>query len=141
MNDQNKYILGTTGPLQFELLGNGREVKLLKEFRVVTPLGEIVEIPDGFVTDFASVPRFFWRVIPPWGDYSPAAVIHDYLYASGKIDDRKIKRSEADDTFYAVMKQLGVSRWKSWLMHKAVRVGGWIGWNAYRALDKLPKKL
>lgn len=41
--------------------------------------GRIIEVPRGFVTDGASVPRLLWPLFPAWGRYSRAAVIHDYL--------------------------------------------------------------
>lgn len=41
--------------------------------------GRLVEVPAGFVTDGASVPRAFWALLPVWGRYSRAAVVHDYL--------------------------------------------------------------
>lgn len=41
--------------------------------------GRHITVPAGFETDGASVPRFFWAVLPTWGKYSRAAVIHDYL--------------------------------------------------------------
>ena len=35
--------------------------------------------PAGMITDGASVPRILWTLLPPWGSYSRAAAIHDYL--------------------------------------------------------------
>ena len=40
--------------------------------------GEVIDLPTGFVTDFASVPRPLWWLYPKWGKYGNAAVIHDY---------------------------------------------------------------
>lgn len=51
-------------------LPNGMTARLLQPFRVRTGAGRIIEVPAGFETDFASVPRLFWRVVPPWGRYS-----------------------------------------------------------------------
>ena len=130
-----KYNLGETGPLQFELKKSGREVELIREFVVVRPDGRRIHIPAGFITHFASVPRFFWRIIPPWGEYSPAAVTHDWLYVSGDVKSRL----EADRIFYRIMLQLGVTWWKRVAMFLAVRAGGWIGWNHYRKVDKIDK--
>lgn len=45
----------------------------------------IIRVPAGFVTDFASIPRAFWVVLPPTGKYGKAAVVHDYLYVMGGI--------------------------------------------------------
>lgn len=41
--------------------------------------GIVIEVPAGYRTDFATIPRLFWRVLPPYGRYGKAAVIHDYL--------------------------------------------------------------
>lgn len=124
---KEQYQLGVTGPLQFELEANGREARLIREFVVITPTKEKIVIPDGFVTDFASVPRIFWRIIPPWGEYSPAAVVHDYLYLVGTL-----KRGVVDKIFLQIMTQLGVSLWKRQVMYIAVRIAGSRGWNRYR---------
>lgn len=43
--------------------------------------GRVIEVPAGFVTDGASVPRPLWWLLPTWGRYSRAAVVHDYCYA------------------------------------------------------------
>ena len=39
-----------------------------------------VNVPTGFVTDLASIPRPFWSVFPKTGRYAYAAIVHDYLY-------------------------------------------------------------
>src|SRR5688500_10887432 len=41
--------------------------------------GRIV-VEEGFDTDYASVPRIFWPIYPPDGEYTEGAVVHDYLY-------------------------------------------------------------
>lgn len=85
------------------------------------------EVPAGFVTDFASIPRVFWRVLPPVGKYSPAAVAHDYLYQAGNG-----KRADADMVFRDRMKALGVGWCVRNVMYWAVRAFGWCAWNRYR---------
>lgn len=86
---------------------------------VAASYGIGVEVPYGHLTDFASVPRFFWRIFPPFGVYSRAAVIHDYLY-----DTKPTSRWMADAIFYEVMRELRVPRWKRCLMWLAVRLFG-----------------
>src|SRR5207244_11357945 len=39
-----------------------------------------VQAPAGFVSDLASIPRAFWSLLRPDGDYAYAAILHDYLY-------------------------------------------------------------
>lgn len=89
--------------------------------------GTTVTVPAGFVTDFASVPRPIWWILPKWGRYGNAAVIHDYLYAS-----KLYSRPTADAWFLEAMGVLGVRPLTRWVMYKAVR---WFGWLRYRGGD------
>jgi hypothetical protein len=85
--------------------------------------GTTITIPVGFETDFASVPRWLWSVIPPIGKYIIAAVVHDYLY-----DNRIGTRKEADKIFLDLMLQYGVHRWGAHCMYWGVRLGGKKWW-------------
>lgn len=122
--------IGLLGPLRVEILPDGRRARLLQPFRVNVE-GRGIEAPKGFETDFASVPRVFWRIVPPWGRYSPAAVIHDYLYFTGQVP-----RAEADAVFLTLMERLGVPAWKRSIMYRAVRIFGKAAWNTRRQHDK-----
>ena len=85
---------------------------------------EVVKIPKGFVTDFATVPRMFWILFPPDGKYTQATIVHDYLYHT-----KKYTRSKSDAIFLEAMGVLGVPWWKRRTMWLAVRAAGWIPWN------------
>jgi len=76
-----------------------------------------VEVPAGYVTDFASVPRLFRWVCPLDRDYTQAAVVHDYL-----SDLEDFDQVLSDAIFRAAMKELGVSFWRRVLMFYAVRI-------------------
>ena len=89
--------------------------------------GEFVTVPEGFVTDFASVPRLFWIILPPDGQYSQAAVLHDYLYS-----EQIFTRKKSDDIFLEAMTVLKVSWLKRRTMWLSVRMFGWIPWNKRR---------
>lgn len=75
-----------------------------------------VDVPLGYLTDGASVPRFLWGLIPPWGEYGQAAALHDYLCENPYHDtpDGKvtITRAQVDAILYEAMVVLGVSPWK-----------------------------
>ena len=43
-----------------------------------------ITIPYGFEWDLSSVPRIFWAILPPNGDFIVGALIHDYLYQNSK---------------------------------------------------------
>ncbi|EJO2706043.1 DUF1353 domain-containing protein [Salmonella enterica] len=80
---------------------------------------DVIEVPAGFVTDLASVPRIFWVLLPPDGKYAKAAIIHDYLY-----DNALRTKKEADKIFLDGMTVLGVPKWKRIIMYWAVRMFG-----------------
>lgn len=80
-------------------------------------------VPAGFVTDFASVPRAFWSGMSPHGQYSRAAVLHDYLYWT-----QTCTRAQADRLFLTMIKQSGVSRADQQAIYRSVRVAGDAGW-------------
>lgn len=83
-----------------------------------------VNVPAGFLTDGASVPQIFWSVIPRWGAYGQAAVVHDYLceYLSITVDGmpKRITRAEADDILLEAMEVLEVPEFKAKTIEAAV---------------------
>lgn len=95
--------------------------------------GPVIELPAGFRTDFASIPRLFWNILPPWGKYGKAAVIHDWLYKSGVFS-----RERSDEIFLEAMKLLGVSTAVRYIIYYGVRLGGWIAWSGHRKVQSIP---
>ncbi len=94
-----------------------------------------VVIPFGFKTDFASVPRLLWGLIPPWGRYGKATIVHDYLYQNHQDTNLTLlkrmfssERKKADTIFKEAMQVLAVKRWKVFVMYWGVRIGGWLSW-------------
>ena len=65
--------------------------------------GQTIEIPRGFVTDFASVPPALRPAFPKLGKYIFAAIAHDYLYW-----EQRCTKKQADDLFYYAMKEADV---------------------------------
>lgn len=98
---------------------DGKNYKLLAEFKYDTSIATIT-VPAGFVTDFASVPKVLWNLLPPTGPYGKAAVIHDYLYRSYGFSSKIV----ADAIFLEAMKALGVGRCKRNVMYLAVHLFG-----------------
>lgn len=90
-----------------------------------------VDVPIGFMTDFASVPRLLWAFLPRWGKYGNAAVIHDYCYW-----DQSCPRKETDRIFREAMEVLKVPTYKIRLIYYAVRLGGWLAWSRNRRMKK-----
>ena len=83
-----------------------------------------VDVPRGYLVDGASVPRILWNIIPPWGRYGAATIVHDILceYLSLTVDGLpcKITREEADDILFEAMLVLDVKAEQYRLIHAGV---------------------
>lgn len=111
---------------------NGRTWKVTKAFDYNVDLDNriqgIITIPEGFITDFASIPRVLWNILPPVGEYGEAAVVHDYLYVvGGHVPEWQwmtFTKKDADQIFLQAMKLLTVPWYQRYPMYQAVR---WFG--------------
>lgn len=99
--------------------------------------GDTFVVPTGFVTDFATVPRFLHWEVSPYGAYTRAAVLHDWLLVQLGDFTRRIRLTghpstwdwneppansrDCDGIFRRVMEDLGVPWAKRWTMWTAVR--------------------
>lgn len=98
-----------------------------------TKSGKMIEVPRGFATDFASVPRLFWSAFPPCGDYTPSAVVHDYLYWE---QPPGIDRKSADDLLLTAMEESDVDWSSRQSIYRAVRLGGQRAWDTNAKLKR-----
>lgn len=99
--------------------------RVLKPFRFyVDTQSQWVNVPAGYLTDGASVPRLFWNIIPPWGAYGQAAVVHDLVceYLSIAVDGapHPVTRAECDAILLEAMTVLGVPVLKRQAIYQAV---------------------
>lgn len=87
---------------------------------------EKVTVPVGFITDFATIPRFLWGILPPMGVYGKACVVHDYLCTyktiKTKTGDRKCTRLEGDKIFLEAMGVSNVNPMIKYAMFAGVRI-------------------
>ncbi len=88
---------------------------------------QIIKVPVGFITDFASVPRIpglYW-----WfgGRANRPATIHDFLYANHIYD-----RRTADQIFLEALKADGYNLITSNMMYAAVRLFGRRAYNRHK---------
>jgi hypothetical protein len=91
----------------------------------VLDTGVVVPVRRGFVTDFASIPRPFWSLLPRWGKYGPPAVVHDFLYW-----DQRCTREQADRIMMLAMQESDVGWFRTTLIHAALRIGGAFAWSS-----------
>jgi hypothetical protein len=85
-------------------------------------LDRMIVVPEGFVTDFASVPRLPFVYWFTGGKFQAAAVIHDWLY---RRRSEKVSRAEADAVLAEAMKALGYWLPRQWFVWAGVRIGGY----------------
>ena len=96
-------------------------------------------IPRYFETDFASVPRFFWRVLfhPVHPKAVRAAIAHDYIY---RVQPAGWSREQADEMFYDLLLEDGMPKITTWLAYKGVRLFGGYSWNESYARNQEGKE-
>lgn len=82
-----------------------------------------LEVPKGFKTDLASIPRIFQNILSVTGKSRRAAVGHDYLYRA-HIGTRK----EADEFLRLALIAEGMNPITAGIYWSGVRIGGWVAW-------------
>lgn len=116
-------------PVRMEILPPS-QVKGRQKYRLLEPfvydsnlLGRI-EIPAGFLTDFASIPRILWRYLDPEDSAIQfASLVHDYLYFT-----QPCSREVADKVMVEAMEISG-ARWDQRVVaYRAVRLFGGSHW-------------
>lgn len=134
-------------PLLFrqEMRGENRLMKGRRELTLYKPFVIFVNgvrycVPANMLTDGASIPRIFWRILDPplYTRLVPAAVVHDagyggLLIAQAVFDDGTVKtwkpsRKECDYLLLDIGMWNGFAVWKSYAAFGAVRAFGWIPW-------------
>ena len=91
-----------------------------------------VIVPEGFVTDLASVPQWLWSSgYRPEGPYAYAAIIHDYLYWT-----QERPRAEADLILKFAMEDSKVSPSSVTKIYEAVHLLGRHAWEQNAKLKK-----
>jgi Protein of unknown function (DUF1353) len=84
-----------------------------------------VNVPVGFVTDFASIPRIFWSLLPPDGKYTHPAIVHDYNYWT-----QTRPREDADQILKIMMEDFSVGAATTTAIYSAVRTFGGRAWDS-----------
>lgn len=82
-----------------------------------------IDVPAGFRTDLASVPRLPLVYLLCGDCAREAAVVHDYLYTTHQVD-----RATADAVLREASAVTGVPWWRRTLMYWGVRAGGARHW-------------
>lgn len=134
-----------TKPLTTTYIGGGfRRVEREFEYHVgKQESNEVILVPKGFLTDFASIPWPISMLIPKDGDYNQPAVLHDYLYSRlGRLYNMTYNRAKCDSVFLEAMEVINlldnfsIPLLKRRIIYRGVRVGGWYGWRKHEGRRK-----
>lgn len=116
--------------VRLELLADGIHRRVTRRVLLTDGKGNWFEVPRNFVTDFASVPVAFRRLIDPArGKHVWAAIGHDYLYENHV--GLGVTREFADRWFKDAMDYYGTPGWREHVAWLGVRAGGWKPWRDY----------
>lgn len=110
-------------------LSDGKQFQLLEQ--LVYHVGkedseEVIIVPEGFVTDWASIPQLLRGIIYD-NIGKRAAVVHDFLYRTSGMGGL-YTRKRCDEIFLEALLVLKVSSVKARIMYNGVRIGGWKPW-------------
>lgn len=88
-------------------------------------------VPQGFVTDGASIPRFFWRAVdtPFSPDIITAAIAHDYLFSKDSDKLLQWDFASANKLFWEMLMSHGNGKMKANNMLRAIK---WFGKGSYK---------
>ncbi len=103
---------------------NGTDFIVAEDYRwSIGHSGQVLTVPAGFVTDYASIPQPLHSVMRQYGRHNRAAVIHDWLYWS-----QVCTRDQADNLMMIAMKELRVKKSRRKLIYRGVHHGGKGAW-------------
>jgi hypothetical protein len=120
-------------PLPFHVAtSDGRNFTLLDDVFYTSADGTKYRLPAGDGTsDGASTPAAVWAAIPPFGQYWPAAFLHDCAYRDtleiwdGVTWDRAtLPKDKCDALLFEAMLALGVGEFEAKVIYEAVVLAG-----------------
>lgn len=115
-------------PLVFEDVSDGKKVLVRDLVYFSERLGRTVDVPAGFETDLASVPRLPFAYLLFGGTADKAAVVHDFLYRKSGVP-----QADADAVFMEAMEASGHGWFRRWSMYAGLRA---FGWTSYQDINQ-----
>jgi hypothetical protein len=89
---------------------------LLRSLTYNCPVSKaVIVVPEGFTTDFTTVPWYARWVVPITGVHTSSAILHDYLLSIG------CGRLYCDMMMWWSMKATGVPLWRRVVIYLGVR--------------------
>lgn len=105
--------------LNIQYIISDKKWRMLNTFSFIDKEHGEITVPVDFVSDGITLPRIP-IVLALFDGYGfPAGIVHDYLYTTGVLG-----RKHSDEVFYRALRELGIARWRAWLMYFGVRCFG-----------------
>ena len=101
--------------------------QLVEPFRFIVDR-DLIEIPIGFYTDWASTGPAASIISPVDPQICRPALAHDFLYFVNWINCK----TACDQVLAVGMLVEGAPLWKRLIVYVGVFIGGWYAWNRYR---------
>ncbi|MFC3939168.1 DUF1353 domain-containing protein [Pseudomonas gingeri NCPPB 3146 = LMG 5327] len=102
--------------------------QVVRPLQYVTLDGRRIQVPIGYLSDLASVPRLArWLIDREEPAARRPSVLHDRIYTH---ETHRFTKAEADRIFYDALREEGMNTALAWLMWQAVRIGGRGTWSA-----------
>jgi hypothetical protein len=96
--------------------------QMVEELTFTGSRGDVWNVPVGYVTDYATVPRVAVWLIPRSGRWLRGAILHDYLLTD-YVAKGRMSSIDADGVFRLALEELGCSWLRRWMMWTGVRWG------------------
>jgi hypothetical protein len=122
---------------------DGRNVVLVTSAFYEAGDGTVYCLPAGATSDGASTPKEVWPLLPPFGLYWPAAVLHDCAYRNtllrqeGVWKRANLTKEQCDNLLLEAMASLNVDEVTRQTIYEGVAIGGHNSFEQDRAA--LPK--
>jgi hypothetical protein len=99
--------------MNIELTTHGDDFQLKEDVEI-----KGYTIPKGFVTDFATIPRFALSLMgrPTRQQFRRASLLHDYL-----LKETDVSNEESSRLFYEVLLEDGTKPFKAYIMYLSVK--------------------
>lgn len=117
-DDKLKY--GFSVPFLKVGTSDGHNVILLEGFTYTAKNGEIIKAEPNMGSDGASTPQPMWNLLPPFGIYYMAVVLHDICYRYLKLE-----KSRCDELCKEAMILLGAAKDDIFTIYQGVHMFGW----------------
>ena len=150
---------------KFEFIPGGIQARLFEDWVYQIGGNRPIIIPEGFETDFASVPRILWPIASPMGILRYGSLPHDFGYQHGYLltpdfgdpgamataimnghkysfgGNIPICIGQSRQFFDAILRDVTIAatgaKYRAWGAYAMVRLGGGIPWAKYRKVGPI----